>query len=96
MYYYVQGISHDSRPFFAGPLTNEEANRVGMNNCGSNFEMFELDTRDPYRARRQINYIRNSKGEPLSDIFKRNQIYHPEQQTPNSPQSSGITGERII
>jgi hypothetical protein len=80
MYYYVQGTSQDSKPFFAGPLTKEMANEVGMNNCGSNFEIFELETRDPNRARRQINYIRNSRGEPLSKVFQRNQVYHSGQQ----------------
>ena len=74
MYYFLVGVSQ-GRPWRSGPhLSREEALEIGIQNCGSNFEVFESETRDFNKARQETRFKQVQSGVPVVDTLRRHRI----------------------
>jgi hypothetical protein len=74
-YYWISGVQM-GHPFIMGPYTfNKEgygkAQSDGIQQCGSNFEILTLYTRDKRVAKEEIAYIKAKRGVPVSEALQR-------------------------
>jgi hypothetical protein len=77
MYYYLYGLS-EGRGFRAGPFNTEaEAYNKGVQFCGSNFEIFPLETKDVAEAGRRIKYLIASRGMPIGNALQKQKVNRP-------------------
>ena len=73
IYQWIQTVDTESgRPVVLGPYNDEnEANRVGFEKLGGNFEVIPLRTRDVGLATRILKHRRFMQTEQLSEALKR-------------------------